>query len=154
MEVQSPYKDQSPFKTVIKDGWQILGPGGGGTMFTPTVSPHDPDTALFTCDMTAAYITHDGGQSWTQLNLKNRVDAIAFDPMNPGIIYAGSSGLFRSEDNGSSWRLIFPEPAAVTGERFLGDEGIHMFLSNDNWPGGRVQAIRVVRDSRHASFYV
>lgn len=143
MAVQSPYKDQKPFKTVIKDGWQILGPGGGGTMFTPTVSPHDPDTALITCDMTAAYITHDGGESWMQLNLKNRVDAIAFDPVNPGIIYAGSSGLFRSEDNGRRWSLIFPDPVAVKGERFIGDEGIHMFLSDDSWPGGRIQAIRV-----------
>jgi photosystem II stability/assembly factor-like uncharacterized protein len=137
------YKNMSPYKTIIKDGWQVLGPGGGGSMFVPTVSPHDPDTALVTCDMTGTYITYDGGQSWLEINLKTRVDAITFDPVNPGVIYAGSSGLFRSEDNGKCWRLIFPKQETVTGERFIGDEAIHMYISGDNWPGGRVQAIRV-----------
>ena len=24
------------------DAWRVLGPGGGGTMIGPTISPHDP----------------------------------------------------------------------------------------------------------------
>jgi hypothetical protein len=47
------------------DGWRILGPGGGGSLFHPTVSPHDSRTALVACDMTGAYLTHDGGASLT-----------------------------------------------------------------------------------------
>ncbi|HEX3106923.1 MAG TPA: hypothetical protein VHQ22_21000, partial [Terriglobales bacterium] len=37
--------------------FQVVGPGGGGAMFNPTVSPHDPNTVLISCDMTGSYIT-------------------------------------------------------------------------------------------------
>ena len=37
--------------------FQIVGPGGGGAMFHPTVSPHDPNTVLVSCDMTGSYIS-------------------------------------------------------------------------------------------------
>jgi hypothetical protein len=40
-------------------GFRIIGPGGGGAMFHPTISPHDNHTVLIACDMTVSYITHD-----------------------------------------------------------------------------------------------
>src|SRR5436189_5825042 len=49
--------------------FRIIGPGGGGAMFHPTISPHDSNTVLVTCDMTGSYITHDAGKSWRTLNL-------------------------------------------------------------------------------------
>jgi photosystem II stability/assembly factor-like uncharacterized protein len=124
-------------------GWHIIGPGGGGAQYRPTVSPHDPNTVLVACDMTGNYITRDGGRSWRQFNLRTRTDAFAFDPKDPKVIYAGSSGLFRSEDGGERWRLVFPSPSAVTAERMAGDHAQHSFVSKDNWPGGSVQAIRI-----------
>src|SRR6266566_6004787 len=48
----------------------VIGPGGGGAMFNPTISPHDANTVLVSCDMTGSYITHDGGQSWRMFNLR------------------------------------------------------------------------------------
>ena len=33
------------------DRWEIIGPGGGGTMTHPTISPHDPNVVLVACDM-------------------------------------------------------------------------------------------------------
>lgn len=129
--------------------WRILGPGGGGCVHLLTVNPHRPDTMVVSCDMTAGYITHDGGESWREFNLKSRQHSYAFDPHDPNTLYAGSSGLFRSRDNGRSWRLIFPDPRSVTGEtRRHGDEANHRFLSSDNWPGGLVQAILVDPDRR------
>ena len=50
--------------------FKIIGPGGGGAMFHPTISPHDSRTALIACDMTGSYITHDGGRSWRTFNLR------------------------------------------------------------------------------------
>jgi len=126
-----------------KGRWRVIGPGGGGAQYRPTVSPHDPNTVLVACDMTGSYITRDAGRSWRQFNLRTRVDAFAFDPANPLVIYAGSSGLFRSEDGGERWRLVFPSPSAVKGERMVGDHAQHSFISSDNWPGGSIQAIRI-----------
>ena len=129
-----------------RSGWEIIGPGGGGAQFIPTISPHDPRTVLVACDMTGSYITHDGGQTWREFNLRTRVDAFAFDPSDPKVIYAGASGLFRSDDGGNRWRLIFPSVASGVSERMIGDHADHSFVAGDNWPGGMIQAITVDRD--------
>jgi photosystem II stability/assembly factor-like uncharacterized protein len=142
--VRTAGMDMTVLGTPTRTGWTILGPGGGGCVHTLTVNPHRPDTMVVSCDMTAGYITHDGGGSWREFNLKSRQYAYAFDPVDPGVIYAGSSGLFRSHDDGDTWHLLFPDPRSVTGEtRHHGDEANHHFLSTGNWPGGLVQAILV-----------
>jgi hypothetical protein len=43
--------------------FRAIGPGGGGAMFNPTISPHDTNTVLLSCDMTGSYITHDAGRT-------------------------------------------------------------------------------------------
>ena len=95
------------------DAWRVIGPGGGGAQFLPTVSPHDPKRVLIACDMTGAYISQDGGDSWRMFNLRGRVDFFVFDPLSPDTIYAGSAGLWRSVDGGATWRLVFPNPSSV-----------------------------------------
>jgi photosystem II stability/assembly factor-like uncharacterized protein len=96
------------------DAWRILGPGGGGAQFYPAVSPHNPDLVLVACDMTGAYISHDGGNSWRMFNLREPVKFFEFDPLDPEVIYAGASNLWRSDDTGRTWRLIYPVPESVT----------------------------------------
>ncbi len=128
---------------VDKNGWRILGPGGGGAMYIPTLKPDDPDTALIACDMTGSYLTRDGGQSWAELNFKVWVGAFAFDPTHPEQVYAGATGLYRSQDGGRLWQLVFPDPTAVTEEKTFGDHADHSFVSGDNWPGGKIEAIAV-----------
>src|ERR1700716_3808584 len=56
-----------------------IGPGGGGAMFNPTISPHDSNTVLISCDMSGSYITHDGGKTWRMFNLRGVVDFFVFD---------------------------------------------------------------------------
>ena len=75
-------------------------------MFHPLVSPHDPATALVACDMTGAYITHDGGRSWRMFNLRGVIRFFVFDPSFPGVIYAQNNNLWRSRDNGATWSLV------------------------------------------------
>jgi len=53
--------------------FHIIGPGGGGAMFHPTISPHEPRTVLIACDMTGSYISHDGGDSWRMFSLRGVV---------------------------------------------------------------------------------
>jgi len=134
--------------TVQRETWTRLGPGGGGSMFHPAVSPHDPNLAVLNCDMTGAYITKDGGVSWREFNLRTTVGAFAFDPVDANVLYAGSDGVFRSDDRGQTWRLVFPNPETAQ-DRMVGDHADHYFLSTDPlWPGAgtEVQAIRVDPD--------
>src|SRR5215468_7840158 len=92
--------------------FKIIGPGGGGAMFHPSVSPHDLDTVLVSCDMTGAYISHDGGKSWRMFNLRGVVEFFVFDPKDKKVIYAEATGLWRSSDGGDSWSLVYPLPAS------------------------------------------
>src|SRR3977135_2407069 len=95
--------------------FKVIGPGGGGAMFHPSISPHDADTVLVSCDMTGAYISHDGGKSWRMFNLRGVVEFFVFDPEDKNVIYAQATGLWRSSDNGETWNLVYPKPSAVKG---------------------------------------
>jgi hypothetical protein len=77
------------------DRWEIVGPGGGGSQFYPTISPHDPKRVLVACDMTGSYLTEDGGTSWRMFNLGGTTRFFEWDPNNPKVIYAGGNALYR-----------------------------------------------------------
>jgi photosystem II stability/assembly factor-like uncharacterized protein len=120
------------------DKWTIIGPGGGGTMLGPTISPHDPNVVVEHCDMTGAYITLDGAQSWRMFNLRTVVETFAFDPNDAQAIYAGNAALWRSDDRGRSWRMLFPNPARNTVEHQLGDHSNYSLTSDDKaYPAGQ-----------------
>jgi len=107
---------QAPGPAPRFDAWKIVGPGGGGTMIAPTISPSDPGVVVEHCDMTGGYITLDGGLSWRMFNLRAGIETFAFDPSNPKRIYAGNAALWRSDDTGRTWRMLFPNPAKKTVE--------------------------------------
>ena len=58
-------------------------------MYHATISPHDPSEVLVACDMTGAYMSHDGGHSWRMFNLRGTVRFFVFDPLSAHTIYAG-----------------------------------------------------------------
>jgi len=106
--------------------WRVIGPGGGGGIFSPTISPHDKRIMLVCCDMTGAYISHDGANSWRMFNLGGSVSFFLFDPVDPKVIYVKTSGgvrqmaydrsmsssaLFRSADAGITWKLMRADSA-------------------------------------------
>ena len=108
--------------------WKIVGPGGGGAMFLPAVSPHDPKVVFVACDMTGSYLTSDAGANWRMFNLRNRTSVFSFDPLDKKVMYAYSLGLFRSTDSGVSWQLLYPALADVRGVAIVGDHAEEALL--------------------------
>ena len=52
-----------------------------------------------------------GTNVWTSLGQDGIVSALAIDPRNPGTVYAATSaGLFKSADEGATWRAVNPGP--------------------------------------------
>ena len=121
--------------------WEVIGPGGGGALFSPVVSPHDPNRVAVACDMTGAYLSVNGGASWSMVNLHARVRFFAFDPNRPDTLYAKSIGLWRSRDGGRTWDLIYPDPARVTGVAMADDHASESLLTSDR--AGEVTALAI-----------
>ena len=130
------------------DQWKIIGPGGGGTMIRPTISPHDPNVVLEGCDMTGMYLTLDGARSWRMFNLRNVLSGVAYDPKDPKVIYVTNDALWRSTDSGRTWALVFPDPARNTVEHMRGDHADHRFTSDDPAYGGVRDIFAVAVDPR------
>jgi photosystem II stability/assembly factor-like uncharacterized protein len=122
--------------------FQIVGPGGGGAMFHPTISPHDPNTVLVSCDMTGSYISHDGGESWRLFNLRGVVQFFVFDPLDRKVIYAEANGLWRSEDSGDTWQLIYPRPSHLKEIKMNSDHADEELVAEPN-PLGAITAMAI-----------
>ena len=137
------------------DTWRVIGPGGGGTMVGPTISPSDPRVVVEHCDMTGGYVTNDGGGSWRMFNLRAGLSTFAFDLRNPSVIYAGNAALWRSEDKGQTWSMVFPDPTKGTLEHTWNDHAEYVITTNDtSYPASGqeidIQAIAVdPADSNH-----
>ncbi len=74
--------------TIYAAAWRADGPGGG------------------------AWVTHDGGRTWTELTGLHGQSIYAFAqaPSDPHILFAGTlEGIFRSNDRGATWTQISPE---------------------------------------------
>ena len=139
---QKPADTNSPGPEA-RPGWKVIGPGGGGAQYLSTIDPRDPDHVFVRCDMTGAYVTFDGGESWRMFNLRTVVQDFEFDPGDPNTVYAANSGLYRSDDRGGSWRLIYPAPADIAEDRMLGDHADHSFVTRDGRVSGRISKVRV-----------
>jgi len=118
-----------------------IGPGGGGALFVPVISPHDPRRILVACDMTGSYISNDAGESWRMFNLQGRVRFFVFDPKDRNVIYAASVGLWRSTNGGETWNLIDPGPATVTALQQTSDDAEVAFVTGK--PHGTITALAV-----------
>lgn len=105
------------------DAWQIIGPGGGGTFYNPTISPFDPNLVLVSSDMTDSFITENGGRTWREFNLRT-TSRFYFDRNLKDRIYAtaGAAGSFYSDDRGHTWKLFHPEPSSVNAYWYNDDE--------------------------------
>jgi hypothetical protein len=99
--------------------WVPRGPGGGGALFAPTFSPHQPAEAFVSCDMGGLYHTGDLGASWSLLDFRQIRGSgqgcqVQFTS-DPDILYAidYSNDLAiptKSTDGGAIWAHLGADP--------------------------------------------
>ena len=101
--------------------WTSLGLGGGGAMFTPAVSPTDPNLILLGCDMSGAYRSTDGGQNWEMIHYRQLTGSTTvrpvWHPTESGLAYAadGWRGPLKvTRDKGRTWANLPGSPSGVT----------------------------------------
>ncbi len=84
-----------------------VGPGGGGAMFAPASSPHDPNLMFVSCDMGGFYRSSDGGKNWTLLDFRmirgSTTCRPVFHPSDPKVIYFDGKV---SRDAGMTWHRL------------------------------------------------
>jgi photosystem II stability/assembly factor-like uncharacterized protein len=125
----------------------------------PAISPRNPQDILVACDMTGSYVSHDGGSSWRMFNLGGVVKSFTFDPNDARTYYARTSGesigkgraLWRSIDAGGTWKLVYPDPAAVTGVFENDDHATNRIASSASLPGA-IEALAVDPGDSHVLY--
>lgn len=94
---------------VCQARWESMGPGGGGWLWSLAVAPDEKGTVYLGCDVGGMYRSSDYGRRWKICNeglWNTYVAAIAVDPANPRVVYAGThGGVYKSVDGGEHWRL-------------------------------------------------
>lgn len=107
--------------TVCVLGWLVapasgapfrpVGLGGGGGLFTPSASPHDPSLMFVACDMSGLYRSEDAGHTWRMLDKRQMRSCISmgvvFHPTDPETCYGWGCGELRvSHDRGLAWQRL------------------------------------------------
>ncbi|MEN8254478.1 MAG: sugar-binding protein [Verrucomicrobiota bacterium] len=99
--------------------WESVGPGGGGRLEYPAISPHDGNLLFASSDMHTAYRSTDQGATWSFIPHATGLEGVyhwVFHPFDPNIVFADarqpnnadlftrSDGVFRSDDAGKTWK--------------------------------------------------
>jgi len=111
--------------------WRSVGIGGGGALFAPSFSPHNPDEMYLACDMGEVFHTTDLGRHWTTIHFR-RLQAWTYSPKvqftsDPLVLYAvDSTGEretpVRSDDGGLTWRPLAGDPTKKRARYMVGDD--------------------------------
>ncbi len=128
-----------PYLATVR--WEPVGPGGGGSQYSPTIAPNNPNLMFGICDMGGFYRSVDGGRHWSMTNGRdiNLVPCYddgqcgpEFNPRNESIaLVARRGGLVRTEDSGVTWEKVSSvQPTAMAFH--AADPDYALFAGNDN----------------------
>ncbi len=88
--------------------FEVVGIGGAGGMFTPAVSPQDPNLMFISCDMGGVYRSTDGGKHWAMLHWRQLNTSLACRPLFVGdaILWISGPTPKISRDKGATWQEL------------------------------------------------
>ena len=130
--------------------WRSVGVGGGGGLFAPSFSPHNPAEIFVACDMGEQFHSTDAGASWkttpfTSLQTYPNSPKVQFTD-DPRILYmidftGEKRRPVKSTDGGKTWRPLPGDPTdaeawniiadPTNSNRVLVSSYSQLFVSND-----------------------
>jgi photosystem II stability/assembly factor-like uncharacterized protein len=120
--------------------WEPVGPGGGGSQYSPAMAPNNPDLMYGICDMGGFYRSTDGGHNWRMVNGRdvNLVPSYGdaqcgpeFNPQDDNVaLVARNLGMARTADAGLTWQKV--SSVQSTAIAFHGLDGSHAFFAGDD----------------------
>lgn len=145
-----PVFDDQPVLSISRI---VFDPSSPGVVYAAT---GDPNISSYIFLGQGIYKSTDDGESWSLLGLDDAgiINALAIDPSNPQILYAGSMGIplrpgsergfYRSEDGGLTWEktLYLSQEAGITDILIDPDDPEVVFACG--WHRVRNQAVSIV----------
>jgi hypothetical protein len=114
------YPYSTPSASVAPGAAQPVGPGGGGAMYSPVVSPHDPNLLYVACDMGGLYRSQNGGAEWTMIDGHQMMVSINIDRGNPPRVPPPKLVVCHPDQAKQDWLLAWGE---FRGLRLSKDKG-------------------------------
>jgi len=122
LTVVNPDQEEAslPDAFTVTDGlgeFITAGPYGGQTVQL-ALQKNNPSTLYALMFGAGLFLSEDGGSSWAQLNSQYWPIQLAFDAVDPDILYLGAAGgneFYRSLDQGLSWEQITTDIIAENG---------------------------------------
>ncbi|AUX45507.1 hypothetical protein SOCE26_069990 [Sorangium cellulosum] len=116
-----------------RGAWQPRGVGGGGALFSPSISPHDRREIFMASDLLGVFHTTSFGREWTTLDFREIRGGILSQfrfTADPKVLYAVGHTLplnafhhvrtlIKSTDGGATWDAPVTMPAAPGDGHFL-----------------------------------
>ena len=100
--------------------WQSRGMGGGGALFSPSISPHNEQEIFIACDMTDLFHSTTAGRNWEIVHfeeIRSLPDTKVQFTSDPNILYAINYDFPRdlrvpakSTDGGATWSVLPIDP--------------------------------------------
>ena len=91
----------------VGPAFQVVGIGGAGGVYTPAVSPYDPNLMFVSCDMGGSYRSTDGGRHWALIHWRQfGGSARSCYPTflkDGGILWSIGGQIRISRDKGETW---------------------------------------------------
>lgn len=109
--------------------WQPRGIGGGGAVFSPSISPFNGNRMFLACDMGHISETNDFGKSWTTIsfrslqgshrtNIQYTSDSLVLYALRQSHLSSAYSPA-KSTDGGKSWKPLGVNPAALSANKLF-----------------------------------